>query len=1140
MALEQLVVELELDDANFTGRLKVNSAALRQFQRTVSSVDTGMRGAQGGFQGFGATMRDTLVTLGAFRYALETLVQVMGGTFGAIIRANAQLEKMQVLMKGLSKETSSMAAINKEAEGSMQYLLDLSQASPTNLSALTDSFVKMRSAGIDPANGSLQALVDSVAKFGGSDEQLKRASIAMQQMAGKGVISMEELRQQLGEAIPNAMVVMARGVGLPLGELVAEISSGSVASTRALKSMLAQMQFENAGSAAEMAKTWDGLMNRLQTKWLIFAKGIGDAGYFEEAKESLRQLLEGFLSSNEAVTLARDLGQALTQLIVTIRSGIQFIYEYRDAIGAVLQIFIAIKAVKLAGNVFGGISASMMRLDGQMLKGRANVSQFAGSLMAIPVASARAQAGMGGMTTKVAAAGAAQGAAAKTATVLGTAFRGLGTAASVALGPLGVLAGVVAALGFKYYQTRKRAEELRAELRKGIRSDLNQQEMESARAQIEDLDEQLEDKRAKLQRREDQRDRYIGTVPDRLREEISQLENSIRYAVESRAALSGSITETVTQQAIREARSSAQQALDEVSRSTTLLRAGYQAELDALDADLRERGVTRDEYQTEFLEASISKRNAILQSEVEQVKALINGVAAEMARTYANGQVIPPEATAAAAAQIQVLQEQLINLQEQMRQEGGFDLMESLGGDEKKELPQYQQWINRITERMVEMKAKANEANPYLAELEVRMKAWVKAGEEINETDLRGLAAQVYETEQAINTIKEAQSGLADLNSEMGSLEQRLLKRGDKSGLDFGQYQNVVAEYNDVTRTIEETRAKAEEMRTQLNDTAQQFGISAQAMEEYQQALAGANRNEGAATDNLNAAIQKQLVEDRLQLERDIVDAKGAGVEIDRQTIEALNGLLQLDSLSEESLRLVQQNIDLMMAGAEQASVWTRGWLKFSEEFYDISDQMSDVWYDSLNGMGDLLSDVLLDGEADLESFLKSMTKMITQLLVKMAMVRAFEGATGFFGAGSSGATSGSLSSGVGINEFARGGIMSSYGPLAMKKYANGGIARSPQLALFGEGRMPEAYVPLPDGRSIPVTVDMEGMKGGGAGAVVAPVIGFNLINQSGERLQAEQQGDMRFNGEGFVVDVLLRNLGKPGPVRDAVKGANR
>lgn len=56
--------------------------------------------------------------------------------------------------------------------------------------------------------------------------------------------------------------------------------------------------------------------------------------------------------------------------------------------------------------------------------------------------------------------------------------------------------------------------------------------------------------------------------------------------------------------------------------------------------------------------------------------------------------------------------------------------------------------------------------------------------------------------------------------------------------------------------------------------------------------------------------------------------------------------------------------------------------------------------------------------------------------------------------------------------QFKDGGIMSQYGPLKLNTYSKGGIANSPQMAIYAEDtRMPEAYVPLPDGRSIPVTM---------------------------------------------------------------------
>jgi len=100
----------------------------------------------------------------------------------------------------------------------------LAQTTPFDLKSLGDSFLKLKSAGIDPLDGSLKALVDGVAAFGGTSDTLHRASIAIQQMAGKGVISMEELRQQLGEAVPTAMKAMAAGMNMSVQELTQKLS----------------------------------------------------------------------------------------------------------------------------------------------------------------------------------------------------------------------------------------------------------------------------------------------------------------------------------------------------------------------------------------------------------------------------------------------------------------------------------------------------------------------------------------------------------------------------------------------------------------------------------------------------------------------------------------------------------------------------------------------------------------------------------------------------------------------------------------------------------------------------------------------------------------------------------------------------
>lgn len=94
---------------------------------------------------------------------------------------------------------------------------------------------------------------------------------------------------------------------------------------------------------------------------------------------------------------------------------------------------------------------------------------------------------------------------------------------------------------------------------------------------------------------------------------------------------------------------------------------------------------------------------------------------------------------------------------------------------------------------------------------------------------------------------------------------------------------------------------------------------------------------------------------------------------------------------------------------------------------------------------------------------------------------------------------------------FAGGGVMTSAGPLPLRTYSGGGIANSPQMAVFGEGDSPEAYVPVPNGK-IPVEMS------GGGGKVY---IGVNVVNEAGDVVQAQA----RPSSDGMNVEVMIKRL---------------
>lgn len=118
--------------------------------------------------------------------------------------------------------------------------------------------------------------------------------------------------------------------------------------------------------------------------------------------------------------------------------------------------------------------------------------------------------------------------------------------------------------------------------------------------------------------------------------------------------------------------------------------------------------------------------------------------------------------------------------------------------------------------------------------------------------------------------------------------------------------------------------------------------------------------------------------------------------------------------------------------------------------------------------LGEVLNSVVLN---ILNQILQKLVEMVIQATI-------FQGIMAAIGGGGGGLFGG-LFGGIGkLFGFANGGIMTADGTLPLSRYARGGIARSPQLAMFGEGSLPEAFVPLPDGRSIPVTI--KGFANGG------------------------------------------------------------
>ncbi len=197
----------------------------------------------------------------------------------------------------------------------------------------------------------------------------------------------------------------------------------------------------------------------------------------------------------------------------------------------------------------------------------------------------------------------------------------------------------------------------------------------------------------------------------------------------------------------------------------------------------------------------------------------------------------------------------------------------------------------------------------------------------------------------------------------------------------------------------------------------------------------------------------------------------------------------------EDAARQAADGAQLLSQRAKELSDPEAGFAKglraVAEEAEQIGKQMEAATVRAFNGMTDALLGFVMTGKLDFRSLANSIISDLIRIQIQRAITLPLAKAmSSFFG-------------------FADGGVMTAQGPLPLsvplRGYASGGIANSPQLAVFGEGSRPEAYVPLPDGRTIPVT-----MSGGAAGAGLGSGTVFNIsvnVSDAGASTRGDNAG---------------------------------
>lgn len=419
-ALARLASDATVTGADFDRAFRAAQERIQALQREMSGLPAVMERSSAAAN----LLRSTVAQVGAAFGAVE-----IGRAF---IDANVQIEMLRRSMTLITGSTSAAAA-------EIEFLQQTANKAGMSVGQIADAFVRFSAsastAGIplQTVRDTFEATVMAAGQMGLSSDKAALALDALAQMASKGVVSMEELRGQLGDSLPGALSIAAKGLGVSTSELVKMVETGQVLTEDFLPAFARSLR-ETFGNTEQQTTGLLQAWNRLKNAITETAQQAADTAPYKLLVSAMDALAGNF---DKVVTGATALGKAWVALkaisIVKDFLGVSEAADKAAASKARATAAAQANAVAEAENAAATRTATVAKTQ-QAVATTESTAALASNTAALGANAAAA----GASAAATRGAGAAAGAAAGGASLFGRALGALG-------GPWGMALGVAVA-----------------------------------------------------------------------------------------------------------------------------------------------------------------------------------------------------------------------------------------------------------------------------------------------------------------------------------------------------------------------------------------------------------------------------------------------------------------------------------------------------------------------------------------------------------------------------------------------------------------------------------------------------------------------------------------------------------------------
>ncbi|WP_017410108.1 tape measure protein [Aeromonas hydrophila] len=297
---------------------------------------------------------------------------VLAGAASAIafertfIKTAAEFERYQIMLNKLQGGPEGGAK-------AMSWVKQFAQDTPYAVNEVTQSFVRLKAFGLDPMDGTMQAIADQAAMMGGTAETMDGISLALGQAWTKGKLQGEEALQLLERGVPvwdylqKASKELGKNNGLGYtNQQLQDMASKGQLTRKAIKDLIDQMALASKGAAKTQMESWNGMISNMGDSWTMFKTDVMDSGAFTVLKQELGSLLkqlDEMKKTGEYDELVEKIGG---NLVDSFKAAAEAIRDAKE-LGAEL-----IPVLKSVGETANGIA--------DMVGGYENLAKILGSI----------------------------------------------------------------------------------------------------------------------------------------------------------------------------------------------------------------------------------------------------------------------------------------------------------------------------------------------------------------------------------------------------------------------------------------------------------------------------------------------------------------------------------------------------------------------------------------------------------------------------------------------------------------------------------------------------------------------------------------------------------------------------------------